>query len=143
MHATRAAVEEGIVPGGGVALLNAQDVLEALKFDGDMQIGVNIVRRAIEEPARQIAANAGQEGSVIVNAIKGSAKGTGYNAATGEYVNMVKAGIVDPAKVVRTALQNAASIAGLILITECLVAEKKEEPKPAPAGGGPGMGGMY
>ena len=132
MNATRAAVEEGIVPGGGVALLNAQSVLAGMKLDGDAQIGVNIVNRAIEEPLRQIAANGGKEGSVVVNAVKNLPKGQGYNAATEEYVDLVAAGVVDPAKVVRTALQNAASIAGLILTTECLIAEKKED-APAPS----------
>ncbi|HZP80812.1 MAG TPA: chaperonin GroEL [Chthonomonadaceae bacterium] len=141
MHATRAAVEEGIVPGGGVALLNALPALDTLTLEGDAQIGLNIVRRAIEEPARQIAENAGAEGSVIVNQIKSLPKGQGYNAATGAFGDLVAAGVVDPAKVVRTALQNAASIAGLILTTECLVSEKKEE-KPAAPAGGPG-GGMY
>jgi chaperonin GroEL len=141
MHATRAAVEEGIVPGGGVALLNALPALDTLSLEGDAKIGLSIVRRAIEEPARQIAENAGAEGSVIVNQIKSLPKGQGYNAATGAFGDLVAAGVVDPAKVVRTALQNAASIAGLILTTECLVSEKKEEKPQAPAGG-PG-GGMY
>ncbi|MCS6776006.1 MAG: chaperonin GroEL [Chloroherpetonaceae bacterium] len=127
MHATRAAVEEGIVPGGGVALLNAAPALDRLELTGDEQIGLNIVRRAIEEPARQIAENAGQEGSVVVNQIKNLPKGHGYNAATEKYEDLIAAGVVDPAKVVRTALQNAASIAGLILTTECLITEKKEE----------------
>ncbi|HLK57948.1 MAG TPA: chaperonin GroEL [Chthonomonadaceae bacterium] len=147
MHATRAAVEEGIVPGGGTALLNALSALDALKLDGDGMIGVNIVRRALEEPARQIAENAGQEGSVVVNQIKSLGKGHGYNAATNKFEDLVVAGVVDPAKVVRSALQNAASIAGLILTTECLISEKKEPAPPAPAGGpggmGGGMGGMY
>jgi len=145
MHATRAAVEEGIVPGGGVALLNAQAVLAGLTLPGDEQIGVNIVRRAIEEPLRQISENAGQEGSVVVNAVKALPVGHGYNAATGQYGDLVEQGVVDPAKVVRTALQNAASIAGLILTTECLISEKPEPASPAPAGGpgGGGMGGMY
>jgi chaperonin GroEL len=142
MHATRAAVEEGIVPGGGVALLNAQKSLDTLTLDGDEKIGLNIVRRAIEEPLRQIAENAGAEGSVVVNQVKSLGQGHGYNAATGEYEDLVKAGVVDPAKVVRTALQNAASIAGLILTTECLVSEKKEDKPAAPAPGGHG-GGMY
>ena len=124
MHATRAAVEEGIVPGGGVALLNAQSALDSLKLEGDEQIGLNIVRRAIEEPLRQISENAGQEGSVVVNEVKTLGKGHGYNAATGEYGDLIAQGVVDPAKVVRTALQNAASIAGLILTTECLISEK-------------------
>src|SRR5579884_366710 len=147
IHATRAAVEEGIVPGGGVALIDAIPALDKVQPSGDEEIGVNIVRRAVEEPARQIAENAGAEGSVVVNEIKGRPKGEGYNAATGKFENLVKAGVVDPTKVVRIALQNAASIAGMILTTECLVTEKKEEPKPAPAGGpggmGGGMGGMY
>ena len=147
MHSTRAAVEEGIVPGGGVALINAQAALDSLKLDGDEQIGVNIVRRAIEEPLRQIAENAGQEGSVVVNEVKSLGGGHGYNAATGEYGDLVAQGVVDPAKVVRTALQNAASIAGLILTTECLISEKKEDAPAMPAGGGGGMpggmGGMY
>ena len=144
MNATRAAVEEGIVPGGGVALLNAQSALDGLKLDNeDSQIGVNIVRRAIEEPLRQISENGGKEGSVVVNAVKNLPIGQGYNAATEEYGDLVAQGVVDPAKVVRTALQNAASIAGLILTTECLVSEKKEDAPAAPAGGGGGMGGMY
>ena len=145
MHATRAAVEEGIVPGGGVALLNAQSVLDSLTLEGDEKIGLSIVRRAIEEPLRQIAANAGQEGSVVVNQVKSLGGGTqGYNAATGEYGDLVAQGVVDPAKVVRTALQNAASIAGLILTTECLISEKREDAPAMPAGGGGGgMGGMY
>jgi chaperonin GroEL len=133
MHATRAAVEEGIVPGGGVALLNALNALTNLDLPGDEKIGLNIVRRALEEPARLIAENGGQEGSVVVNEIKSLPKGHGWNASTEKYEDMVAAGVVDPAKVVRTALQNAASIAGLILTTECLITEKKED---APAGGG-------
>jgi chaperonin GroEL len=141
MHATRAAVEEGIVPGGGVALLNAQAVLVDLKLTGDELIGLNIVHRAIEEPLRQIAANAGYEGSVVVNKVKALSAGHGFNAATGNYEDLVKAGVVDPAKVVRTALQNASSIAGLILTTECLITEKKEPASAAPAPA-PG-GGMY
>ncbi|CEK15656.1 chaperonin GroL [Chthonomonas calidirosea] len=127
IHATRAAVEEGIVPGGGVALLNAAPALDGLKLEGDEEIGLNIVRRALEEPLRQIAENAGLEGSVVVEKVRSLPKGHGFNARTGEYEDMVKAGVVDPAKVVRSALQNAASIAGLILTTECLVTEKKEE----------------
>ena len=148
MHATRAAVEEGIVPGGGVALINAQHVLDGLHLTGDEQIGLNIIRRAIEEPLRQISENAGQEGSVVVNQVKTMGPGGGYNAATGEYGDLVAQGVVDPAKVVRAALQNAASIAGLILTTECLISEKPEPASAAPAGGGGGgmpggMGGMY
>ena len=149
MHATRAAVEEGIVPGGGVTLLNAAAVLANMKLDGDAQIGVNIIRRALEEPVRQIAENAGAEGSVVVNQVKSLPVGHGFNAATGEFVDLIKAGVVDPAKVVRAALQNAASIAGLILTTEVLISEKKEDKPAMPAGGGGhggmggGMGGMY
>jgi chaperonin GroEL len=135
MHATRAAVEEGIVPGGGVALLNALSALDGMTGTDDEVIGLNIVRRALEEPIRQIAENAGAEGSVVVNGVKALGKGHGYNAATGVYEDLVAAGVVDPAKVVRTALQNAASIAGLILTTECLISEKRGAEPPAPQGG--------
>jgi len=144
LSATRAAVEEGIVPGGGVTLLNAISALDKLKGTPDEMIGVSIVRRALEEPARQIANNAGAEGSVVVEHIKSQKSGFGYNAATSEYVDMVKAGIIDPAKVTRSAVENAASIASLLLTTEALVAEKPEKEKPAaPAGMPGGMGGMY
>jgi chaperonin GroEL len=144
LHATRAAVEEGIVPGGGVALLRAQSVLDSVKAKGDEKIGVNIIRRAIEEPIRAIAANAGVEGSIVVARVKESKeKAFGYNAATDEYEDMVKAGVIDPTKVTRTALQNAASIAALLLTTECVIVEKREEKPAAPAGGAGGMGGMY
>jgi chaperonin GroEL len=144
LHATRAAVEEGIVPGGGVALLRAQAVLDKVRGTEDEKIGVEIVRRAIEEPIRIIAQNAGAEGSIIVAAVKASKeKNFGYNAATDTYEDLVKNGVIDPTKVTRTALQNAASIAGLLLTTEAVVVEKKED-KPAPAGPpGGGMGGMY
>ena len=144
LHATRAAVEEGIVPGGGVALLRAQAVLEKVKGTEDEKIGVDIVRRSLEEPIRMIAQNAGAEGSIIVAKVRESKEKTfGYNAATDTYEDLVKAGVIDPTKVTRTALQNAASIAGLLLTTECVVVERKEE-KPAPAApGGGGMGGMY
>jgi chaperonin GroEL len=145
LSATRAAVEEGIVPGGGVALLKCVAAVAAVKAEGDVQTGVNIVKRALEEPCRIIADNAGVEGSVVVQTIRNSAPGVGYNAATDVYEDMLKAGIVDPAKVTRSALQNAASIGSMVLTTECLVAEKKED-KPAPpmGGGGGGMGGgMY
>jgi chaperonin GroEL len=144
LHATRAAVEEGIVPGGGVALLRCLPVLEALKLKGDEQIGVDIVKRAIEEPLRALAANAGVEGSIVVQEVKKRKGNEGYNVATGEYEDLVKAGVVDPKKVTRTALQNAASIAGLLLTTECLITEIPEKEKPAPGGGGHGggMGGM-
>jgi chaperonin GroEL len=144
MHATKAAVEEGIVPGGGVALLRAGKALDALKLDGDQKVGVDIIRKAIEEPMRWIAANAGQEGSIVVSKVK-EAKGAeeGYNAATDKYENLVAAGVIDPTKVVRSALQNAASIASLLLTTEALVSEIPEEKKEAPSPGGGGMGGMY
>ena len=138
MHATKAAVEEGIVPGGGVALLRAQKALEKLTLEGDQQIGANIVKRAIEEPLRQIAANAGFEGSVVVEKVKEMKQDMGFNALTEKYEDMIKGGILDPTKVVRIALQNAASIAGLMLTTEGLVAELPEEDKkpayPTPPG---------
>jgi chaperonin GroEL len=143
MHATRAAVEEGIVPGGGAALLRALPALEKVKAEGDELVGVGIVKRALEEPARQIAHNAGYEGAVVIGKIRDSKdEHFGFNADTGEYVDLVKAGVIDPAKVTRLALQNAASIAGLMLTTEALVAELKEEEKKAAAAGGPGAGGM-
>jgi chaperonin GroEL len=144
LHATRAAVEEGIVPGGGVALVRAQAGLDKLKGTDDEKIGVEIVRRALEEPIRMIAQNAGAEGSIVVGRVKESKeKNFGYNAATDNYEDLVRAGVIDPTKVTRTALQNAASIAGLLLTTECVVVEKKED-KPAPAAPpGGGMGGMY
>jgi chaperonin GroEL len=135
LHATRAAVEEGIVPGGGVALLRCLPAIEALKLDeADEQIGVDIVKRAIEAPLRMLASNAGVEGSLIVQEVKRRKGNEGYNVATGEYVDLVKAGVVDPKKVTRSALQNASSIAGLLLTTECLVTELPEKEKPAPAG---------
>jgi chaperonin GroEL len=149
MHATRAAVEEGIVPGGGVALVRCIAALEKLKLQDDEAIGVNIVKRALEEPMRQIALNAGQEGAVIVGRIRESKDDNfGFNADTEEFVDLVKAGVIDPAKVTRLALQNAASIAGLMLTTEALVADVKEDEKKgagAAGGGMPGggMGGMY
>ena len=145
LHATRAAVEEGIVPGGGSALLFCQKSLEKLKgTDDDEKIGVDIVRRAIEEPIRMIAQNAGAEASIVVGKVKESKdKNFGYNASTDEYEDLVAAGVIDPTKVTRTALQNAASIAGLLLTTECVVAEKKEKDKGPPMPGGGGMGGMY
>ncbi len=143
LHATRAAVEEGIVPGGGVALLRAQAALDKVKGSGDEKIGVDIIRRAIEEPIRAIADNAGVEGSIVVAKVKESkAAGFGYNAATDEYEDLVKAGVIDPTKVTRTALQNAASIASLLLTTECVVVEQKEDKPAAPSAPG-GMGGMY
>jgi len=144
LHATRAAVEEGIVPGGGVALIRAQSVLDKVKGTEDEKIGVEIVRRALEEPIRMIAQNAGAEGSIVVARVKESKdKNFGYNAATDSYEDLVKAGVIDPTKVTRTALQNAASIAGLLLTTECVVVERKEEKPAQAAPGGGGMGGMY
>src|SRR5687767_7094056 len=145
LHATRAAVEEGIVPGGGVAMLRSQRALKGLKFDdAEEQVGVEIVRRALEEPIRMIAQNAGAEGSLVIEKVRGSKdKNFGYNALTDSYEDLVASGVIDPTKVTRTALQNAASIAGLLLTTEAIVVEKKED-KPAPAApGGGGMGGMY
>jgi len=143
MHATRAAVEEGIVPGGGVALVSCIGALEKLKLHDDEAIGVNIVKRALEEPMRQIALNAGAEGAVIVGRVRESKDDDfGFDAESGEFGDMIKAGVIDPAKVTRLALQNAASIAGLMLTTEALVAEIKEDEKKT-AGGGGGMGGMY
>src|ERR1700720_2969153 len=144
MHATKAAVEEGIVPGGGVALLRAARALDGLKLHGDQQIGVNIVKRAIEEPMRWIATNAGQEGSIVVQKVREMGPDEGFNALTDTYENLVKAGVIDPVKVVRSALQNAASIASLLLTTEALISEIPEDKKEAAAPGGPGgMGGMY
>ncbi|HEY7666484.1 MAG TPA: chaperonin GroEL, partial [Actinomycetota bacterium] len=140
VSATRAAVEEGIVPGGGVTLIRAEKALEKLDLDGDEATGASIVAAALAEPARRIAQNAGYEGAVIVQQIRaeGDGKGRGFDAATGEWVNMVKAGIIDPAKVTRSALQNAASIAALVLTTESAVVEKPEEEEPAAAAGGHG-----
>ncbi|SHI30375.1 chaperonin GroEL [Fibrobacter sp. UWP2] len=142
MHATRAAVEEGIVPGGGVALIRAEKAIDALKFDNaDQKTGAAIIRRAIEEPLRQIVQNAGLEGSVVVNKVKEGKDAFGYNAKTDTYEDLIKAGVIDPAKVARTALKNAASIASMILTTDCVVTEKKE-PKPAAPAMDPSMGGM-
>jgi chaperonin GroEL len=147
MHATRAAVEEGIVPGGGVSLVRAAKALEKFQAnddngDPDEQIGVNIVRRALEEPLRQIVQNAGKEGAVVVERVRGEKnENFGFNAATEQYEDLVKAGVIDPAKVTRTALQNAASIAGLMLTTEAMVSELPDDDKSSPAMPG-GMGGM-
>jgi chaperonin GroEL len=145
LHATRAAVEEGIVPGGGVALLRCQKSLEKLRgADEDEKTGIQIVRRALEEPIRIIVQNAGAEGAIVVGKVKESIKPNyGYNAQTDEYEDLVAAGVIDPTKVTRTALQNAASIAGLLLTTECVVVEKKEKERMPPMPGGGGMGGMY
>ena len=141
LHATRAAVEEGILAGGGVAYLRTQKALDKLKLEGDEAVGVQIVRRALEFPTRQLADNAGQEGALIVQEVKKRSGNEGFNVATGEYEDLVKAGVVDPTKVARSALQNAASISGLLLTTEALVTELPEKEKPAPGGPG-GMGGM-
>jgi chaperonin GroEL len=144
MHATKAAVEEGIVAGGGVALLRAAKALDNLKLEGDQQVGAQIIRRALEEPMRWIASNAGAEGSIVVARVRDAkTPDEGFNAATDTYEDLVKAGVIDPAKVVRSALQNAASIASLLLTTEALVSEIPEEKKDAPAMPGGGMGGMY
>jgi len=143
LHATKAAVEEGIVPGGGVALLRCVASLEKLSLPHDQQVGVNIVRRSLEEPLRQISINAGEEGSMIVEKVKGESTNRGFNAATGEYVDMVDAGVIDPTKVSRCALQNAASVSGLMLTTEVMVTDLPEEKKePAMGGHDHGMGGM-
>ncbi len=149
MHATKAAVEEGIVPGGGVALVRGGKALDKLKLEGDQLVGLQIIRRAIEEPMRHIATNAGAEGSIVVAKVKEMKQDEGYNAATDTYEDLVKAGVIDPAKVVRSALQNASSIASLLLTTEALISEIPEEKKDAGGhnhggmGGGGGMGGMY
>ena len=147
MHATKAAVEEGIVPGGGVALLRGTNALTKLTVDGDQQLGVDIIRRALEEPMRWIAQNAGFEGSIVVQKVREAKnKHVGFNAQSEQYENLITAGVIDPTKVVRTALQNAGSIASLLLTTEALIAEIPEEKPAAPAGGAPdmgGMGGMY
>ena len=146
LHATRAAVEEGIVPGGGVALLRSISVLDDLKLEGDEAVGVDIVRRSLEEPIRMIVNNAGLEGSVIVNKVKDGKDAYGYNAQTDTYEDLLKAGILDPTKVTRSALENAASVSALLLMTEAMITEKEEDAPAAPAmppGGMGGMGGMY
>jgi len=135
----RAAVEEGVVAGGGVALIRAQKALDDLKVSDDQRVGVRIIHRAIEEPLRQIVQNAGLEGAVVVNKVKEGKDDFGYNAATDQYGNLLAMGVIDPVKVVRTALQNAASVAGLMLTTECLVAERPKD-EPAAAGGHGGHG---
>ena len=146
LNATRAAVEEGIVPGGGVAYLRCLQALDKLKLDGDKKIGVDIIRRALEEPIRQIANNAGQEGSVVVEKVRNEKGAYGFDASTDEYTDMIKAGIIDPTKVVRLALQNASSVASLMITTEALIADKPEKKAPyppmPPGGGMGGMGGM-
>jgi chaperonin GroEL len=142
-EATRAAMDEGIVPGGGIALLRAAKSLEKVKETGDVAIGVEIIRRALESPLRQIALNAGAEGSLIVEHVLKQPDAIGYNAATGEYVDMFKAGIVDPTKVTRSALQNAASVAAMLLTTEAVITDIPEEDKAPARGAGAGMGDMY
>ena len=142
LNATRAAVEEGMVSGGGTALVNVIDAVSALEAEGDEATGIKIVQRALEEPVRQIAENAGYEGSVIIDKLKNAEFGIGFNAANGEWVNMVEAGIVDPTKVARSALQNAASVAALLLTTEAVVADKPEPNAPAAPAMDPGMGMM-
>jgi len=143
LSATRAAVEEGILPGGGVALLSSVSVLDDLDVDGDIATGVDIVRKAVEEPIRWIAVNAGRDGSVVIDTVKKAKTGVGYDAEGDEFVDMVKKGIIDPTKVVRTALQNAASVAAMVLITEALVSDIPEKAPPAMPPGGGGMEGMY
>jgi chaperonin GroEL len=140
-HATKAAVQEGIVAGGGVALLRAAKALEGLTLDGEDQIGVRVVARAIEEPMRWIAANAGHEGSIVVQRVKEMSGEEGFNAQTERYENLVQAGVIDPTKVVRSALQHAASIASLLLTTEAVISQMEEDGESAMPGGG--MGGMY
>jgi chaperonin GroEL len=144
LHATRAAVEEGIVPGGGVALLRAQRALEGVGDNDEQRAGVSIVRRAVEEPMRRIAENAGVDGAIVVDKVKSGKGAFGFNAQTEEYEDLMKAGVIDPTKVVRSALQNAASVASLLLTTEAMVAEKPEEKHEHGGGGGMpgGMGGM-
>jgi chaperonin GroEL len=147
LNATRAAVEEGIVPGGGVAYLRCLSALDKMKLEGDKKIGVDIVKRALEEPIRQIANNAGQEGSVVTEKVKNEKGAYGFDASQDEYTDMIKAGIIDPTKVVRLALQNAASVASLMITTEAIVADKPEKKAPyppmPPGGGMGGMGDMY
>jgi chaperonin GroEL len=143
MHATKAAVEEGIVPGGGVALLRAQKAVDSVKGEGDEAVGVAIVRRSLEEPLRQIAGNAGQEGAVVVAKVRELKIDEGFNALNDNYENLVEAGVIDPTKVVRTALQNASSIASLLLTTEALVSEIPEEKDEKQPGGGMPHGGGF
>ena len=143
LHATRAAVEEGIVPGGGIAYLRAAKILDSLKLEGDQAIGVEIIRRALEEPVRQIVENAGAEASVVVNKIKEHEGAYGFNAATGKYEDLIQSGVIDPTKVARVALENACSVAGIMLTTEAIIADKPEEEKTPPMPPGGGMGGMY
>jgi chaperonin GroEL len=147
LHATRAAVEEGIVPGGGVVLLRSIKALDKITgLEGDEKLGILIIKRALEEPIRQIAGNAGVEPSIVVSKVREKEGAYGYNAQTDVYEDMIKAGVIDPTKVARTALENASSIAGLLLTTDCIIADKPEEKKnmpPMPGGGGMGDMGMY
>ena len=144
LHATRAAAEEGIVPGGGTALIRCEKVLDTLKLKGDQAVGVDIVKKALSEPLRQLALNAGLEGAIVVEKVRSLEKNMGLNVQTVEYGDMFEEGIVDPTMVTRSALQNAASISSLLLTTECVITEIPEPEPPAPAGGGMGgMGGMY
>ena len=143
LHATRAAVEEGIVPGGGVALLRCQKAVDALKLEGDEKVGAQIIARAVEAPLRKLVDNAGLESALVIANVKKATGTNGYNVRTGEYVDMLKAGVVDPAKVTRSALQNAASIAGLLLTTDCMVTDLPEKKETCSCGGhgAPDMGG--
>ena len=143
LHATRAAVEEGIVPGGGVALLRSIPALDELKLKGDQKIGVRIVKRALEEPLRQLADNSGVEGSIVVGRVKEEKTSSGYNVQAGKYEDLIQAGVIDPTKVVRVALQNASSIASLLLTTEALITEKPEKEKAPPMPPGGGYGGEF
>ena len=143
LHATRAAVEEGIIPGGGTSLIRCEAAVSALNLEGDEKVGAEIIRRTLSEPVRQLVFNAGMEGAIVVEKVRGLDTAWGIDVSTGEYVDMFKAGIVDPTKVTRTALQNAASIAGLLITTEAIVVEIPEPEKPMPGGGGGGMGDMY
>ena len=140
LHATRAAVEEGIVPGGGVALIRVQKALAKLSLEGDEAVGASIVHHAVEAPLRQLVSNAGEEGAIVVQEVKKGKQASGYNVATGEYIDLIAAGIIDPTKVTRSALQHAASISGLLLTTECMITDLPEKDAPAPAH--PDMGGM-
>ena len=143
LHATRAAVEEGVVPGGGVAMVRALKSVDGMEGDNnDQTVGISIARRAMEEPLRQIVVNAGQDGSVILNKVAEGKDAYGYNAATGEYGDMLEMGILDPTKVTRSALQNAASVAGLMITTEAMVAEIPQKDEGGAGGGAPDMGGM-
>ena len=143
LHATRAAIEEGIVPGGGVALLRALPSLNKLELEGEQQFGVNLIKRAIEEPLRQIVSNCGVDASIVIDKVRNSKGANGFNAQTEKYVDLIKDGVIDPTKVVRTSLQNAASVASLMLTTDCMVAEKpKKDAGPAMPAAPGGMGGM-